>query len=74
MFKIGDRVKCIDISDHVCEDYELELGNTYIVSDIVPFNCLRLKNLTYSWHQCRFVLDIKCIRKQKIRRCLREVI
>jgi len=70
MFKVGDRIKCIDIVGGT----NLKLGNSYLIIEVKDM-CYWLENAGGGWFHTRFILDIKGTRKQKLNKiCLEKVI
>lgn len=76
MFKKGDVVKCISVSDYVlCDDFELTLDEYYIVEDVYEklghfdelMISVKIKDNPVSYYAYRFE---NITRKEKIKRIL----
>ena len=65
MFRVGDKVRCIN---NVCA-IELEIGKIYTVREDESTHVILFENM-FCWHPSRFILDIKYTRKKKLSKIL----
>jgi len=59
-FKIGDRVKCVDSSEHPIVKERITRDYIYTIEELLPSNVsVKLKGLKGVWFQKRFTLEEK---------------
>jgi hypothetical protein len=62
MFKVGDKVKCVDSRDSLCK---LVHNDIYTISDVVLGDVLLEETRFFNWSKHRFILIEKANRKMK---------